>query len=723
MRFALYILPLFLSISTSFAAVLRGAVRDAQNQPLGWVNVMIDKTARGTSTDENGDFEFAGLAGGDYLLRFSLIGYASTEQPVRIAGSDTLTLTLNMTPAAIDLGEVNITTERNVSGVEGGAPVRREIVSGDDVAGSSTTGGLIAGLDGETGLKTRPCAMCGSCGVGMQGLDPSYTEINVDGLPVITGLSTLYGLDGLAAVDIRRVELVKGSGSAEYGSAAIAGAMNLISVSPTAERNLKFSAGGNQFGQHNVSAAGGGKIAAVPIRASFWYGREPARIDRDADGVTDTPQFQRTNFSLGIAPPLRRGTLALNGRIYTEHRFAGEVDWSEADRGSTRIYGRDINTQRQEVSARYSAIVQDTEVRLETALVNHEQVSWYGVTSFNARQRLALANLSLEREWSERHVTIAKLGYQHQDYRDNLHLNAATDRRWNVPALVAQHTWSPAAVWTFQAGSRVEYYDGDGVVLIPRGAIGWQPQPQTTIRLSAGAGYRPVTLFSLDKAVESGFENITLDDDLAPERSTSVSFGVNRVWAVRQATVAADANIFYTDFASKAVVAFGPEANEIIYTNARRADNRGIELQTRITTNSGWGFKLGGARSDTRYRDADGWHFADLQYRYTADATAQKKWKEAGFKAEITSLLYGPQHLPEGRSRSATPAYVLWDAQAAKSWGHFEISLAVKNIFDWTQSDNPYPRDPDTGRLLPDAVLMYGPLIGRTFHAGLTYIL
>lgn len=130
---------------------------------------------------------------------------------------------------------------------------------------------------------------------------------------------------------------------------------------------------------------------------------------------------------------------------------------------------------------------------------------------------------------------------------------------------------------------------------------------------------------------------------------------------------------------------------------------------------------MGGSRSQVRYHDGRIWRDAEMQYTYSADCALAKTWRVTGWKAEIAANVYGPQFLPEGRGREKSPPYVLWDTRIAKSWNRFELSLVARNLFDWTQSDNPYLRELDTGRLEPDAALAYGPLLGRVVYLGMAY--
>jgi len=718
-----FFLIVILWIAAADAAVIRGTVRDDHGHALPYVNVIVDGTQRGTTTVDDGSFHLTDIEPGQWTLRFTLLGFENQKLTADL-NQDTLALAVTMTESAIELGNVDITTDRIPTGIAPHEPIRTEIISGEDIQARSVGGTMMSALEGESSLKTRPCAMCGSHGIGMQGMDASYTEVSVDGMPVFSGLGTLYGLDGLAAADVSQVEMVKGSGSNEAGSAAMAGALNLVSVKATDSTSLRASASVNQYGQNNVSASATGLLLRLPMRFSISQQSQPTRIDNDKDGVTDTPKLHRTNLLWSTAlPNAAGGEITLSNRLYHERRFAGELAWSKGDRGSADVYGREVLTSRYEGGAGYLSRSAPTRFSLDAAWVIHEQDSWYGTTEFDAQQQIAAAKAAMDHSWSAAHTSTAQLAYTYQNYGDNLRLATVTDQRWSVPGIMVQHTWSPRERWTLQAGTRAEYYEEDGVVFVPRGSAQWKSDHGTTVRFSAGAGYRPVTIFSLDEAVMMGFEDITLDENLRAERSTSFNLNLHQAWTGRSVAGNVDVNAFYTHFDHKAIIAFGSHHNQTVYTNADRAYNRGVEVQARVSEGQGWSFKAGATRSEMRYRANGRWRYGELQHIYSGDARLGKIWRKAGIKSELSADVVGPQYLPEGRSRVKSPPYVLWDATAAKTWNHFEVTLAVKNIFDWTQSDNPYPRDPTTGRLMTDTALMYGPLIGRTVFCGVSYFL
>lgn len=712
---------LFAFIQFSFAASVTGKITDETGQPVPFATIQIEALSRGATADAQGGFTLDNIPPGDYTIQASMLGYDTGRKEISVTESGLESLSLRITSSPLELGEVKVETERTTSGVSDNKAVRTEVIQGEDLVEKSTTGNLMSALAGETGLKTRPCAMCGATGVGMQGMEASYTEVKVDGLSIYSGIGTLYGLDGISASDVSSVEIVKGAGSSLSGAAAIAGSMNLNTRTPTKSNAYEARMSSDQYGQSSLYLAGSGLSQKYPMRLSLNLGTEPTRIDEDGDHITDRPEYKRSNVQYLVDIPLQRSKLTLGARAYWENRFAGDVDWTTGDRGSTVLYGREIRTRRQELSATWQAPQGDiTQWSARGALVNHEQDSWYGVQQFNPTQRLGIAALTLKRFWTPLHSTTFEAGVHAEDYNDNLQLNEPTDLRQTIPAFVVEHNWHPTANLKVLLGTRTEYYKDDGVVPTPRLATAWDAGANTTLRFTAGTGYRPVNIFSLDAAAMAGFENMTLDEQLKPERSVALTAALSKRWTTLNYTARVDANLFLTDFSSKAIIKLG-DGNSVLYTNSSDAYARGFELQAQWLHQSGWKTKAGFSRSQNRYLLDGKWYDTNLQYSYTADGMVGRDWKRAGLSAEVVADVFGPQYLPAGRGRDKSPTYVLWNTALRKQWNYFSASFGVNNIFDWLQSDHPYYFDPVTGRISPDTALFYGPILGRTFTLSLGY--
>jgi outer membrane receptor for ferrienterochelin and colicins len=111
-------------------------------------------------------------------------------------------------------------------------PTRVEVISGEELDEKSNMkpGDIRMVLAESTGIQTQQTsATSGNSSIRIQGLDGKYTQIIRDGFPLYSGFSGGLGLLQVAPLDLKQVEVIKGSSSTLYGGGAIAGLVNLVS--------------------------------------------------------------------------------------------------------------------------------------------------------------------------------------------------------------------------------------------------------------------------------------------------------------------------------------------------------------------------------------------------------------------------------------------------------------------------------------------------------------
>lgn len=717
---SLLIFPLIV-LSESFGTVITGKVTDAKGNPLSGVNITVEDQKIGASSDLSGMYKIESVSPGNYILTAAYIGYASQSKSIEIV-KDNITVDFSLKAVSVELSDVIVETERIDSHIAIDKPVRTEVIIAEDLQQKSSDGGLLTALSGETGIDTKPCALCGSAGIGMQGLDPSYTEINVDGMSILSGVGALYGLDAIAVNSLSKVELTKGSGSIENGTGAMAGSVDLITANPDAGNNYKAKITGSNTLRHTLSLGMNTDKLLSPTSLTVDYASEPNKLDYNNDRLTDSPQFRRINLGITNMIGTKQENVKTRFRYYKENRFAGDVDWTEQDKGSASIYGRDIDTERGEFAisfennsftwGRYSA---------ESASVLHSQKSFYGATQFDARQILNRNKLSIVRNWNIRHSTLFQGFYSYENYNDNLNIDTKTDLIEHIPGVSVQHTYKPNVEWTAEGGAKMEYYSNYGFEPTFRGSALFRPSEKWRFRLSAGNGFRPVTIFSLDKAVHAGFDNVSVPDELKPERSWNVTSSVTFIEAGQTGSLQLDFNLFYTGFSNKVTLAYMHDTGHTVYSNAQDAYSRGAEIHARMNFPADLRFTAGGVLSQVRYKNETGWHNEEMQNQYTGRFALSKTWMKKKFTLNFAVSVFGPQFLPENRSRSQSPVYAIADLGFSKSFGSTDISLDVKNLTGWIQGDNPFPETPNGSGNIIDSAMIYGPMLGRIVTLGVSY--
>ena len=165
----------------------------------------------------------------------------------------------------------------------------------------------------------------------------------IDGMPIVSGLSTVYGLNGIPQALIDRIEVVKGPASTLYGSEAVAGLINVITKDPVAVPLVSADLMATSYGEVNADVGirlHSGRHRSLLGINYFKYGLP---VDKNLDGFTDVTLsdrlsvFNKWNFS-------RRNDriFYLAGRYLYEDRWGGEMQWNKTYRGGEEIYGESI---------------------------------------------------------------------------------------------------------------------------------------------------------------------------------------------------------------------------------------------------------------------------------------------------------------------------------------------------------------------------------------------
>ena len=213
-------------------ANIGGHVIDAENgEHMPGCVVKIQGTSMATVTDASGHYIFRDLKPGQYSLEVSSIGYVTQVRKAKVKIAETVELNFEVLPDAFLLDQVVVTSSKSETR-------RRESPSLVNVLNSATFQRLGAcsladGLDFQPGVRVEnDCQNCGFTQVRINGLDGHYSQILMNSRPVFSALTGVYGLEQIPANMIDRVEVMRGGGSALFGSSAVGGTINIITKDP-----------------------------------------------------------------------------------------------------------------------------------------------------------------------------------------------------------------------------------------------------------------------------------------------------------------------------------------------------------------------------------------------------------------------------------------------------------------------------------------------------------
>lgn len=424
-----------------------------------------------------------------------------STQAIVAAVSDTLVFRLKPTAEAID--EVTVTATRTNSRIED-LPIKVEVLGLEDMnEESAVVPGNVSSILGDISIihVQRTSAVNGNQAIRMQGLDPKYTQILRDGLPLYEGFSGNLGVLQIPPLDLRQIEILKGSVSTLYGGGAIGGMINIVSKSPTSEKP-EFTALINRSGlkESNGNAYYSQRYAGGKTGLTLFTGyTDQQAVDVTGDGFTDSPGIRQFNLHPRFFwNPSDRTRLNVGYAYTKEHREGGYLPAFDVS-GPTG-YRNVTDLQRHTV---------DFNASHNTSEAN--AVSFKGAVSTFNRQNTDYQKLSDGKQSSVyleandlvrfgRHQFIGGANLTVEAFRKNPRNGGPDSTRlvdytYQTIGAFMQDDYQLTEKIAVQAGLRVDRHNTFGSFLLPRLSVKLKPSDPWTVRLSVGTGYKTPNLF------------------------------------------------------------------------------------------------------------------------------------------------------------------------------------------------------------------------------------
>ena len=545
---------LLISVSIDAQHKLTGVVSSADG-PLELVNVVLDDTQL-TQTDSKGMFVFQDVANGHYHLEVSYIGYKNVSLHIDVPSNAGNTLVINMESDLLLFDEVVVTGTKTFKRQTTSAVIVNVVDSKtlDNVQACN----LSEGLKFQPGLRVETdCQTCNYTQLRMNGLAGGYSQILINGRPIFSPLTGLYGLEQIPVNMIDKIEVVRGGGSSLYGSSAIGGTVNVITKIPNTNsfginstyHNMNGIAGDYMLNANSTSVSKS-KKSGISL---FLNRREREAYDHNGDNFSEIPEIRNT--SVGASAfflPSENQKIEVSLSNINEYRYGGDmVDgaahlalqseerthnvWmSSAD---YQININDNNTNLITYAAwqntdrdHYTGIVPDEDD--EIAYANHLGAPPYGTSLTRTIQGGVQLNHKLNKFLGGSNVLTFGSEYLVDDTFDEIEAyNYQIDQVTKDFGTFAQSDWEVLPSLNLLSGIRFDKHNlVDGVVASPRLSLLYKYKDNTQLRASYGTGFRAPQAFDTDLHIAfagGGVSRVLLSEDLRQETSKSYSVSLN----------------------------------------------------------------------------------------------------------------------------------------------------------------------------------------------------
>lgn len=677
-------------------ATLKGVV-STKYESIPFSTIKIDTLK--LTTDINGAFSLT-IDSGSYTLTATAFGYRSETKKITLKQGKVTTINFQLSESINQLDEVVITgTMKPVSKSESSVPV--EIYT-PTYFKKNPTSTIFEALQNVNGVRPQlNCSVCNTGDIHINGLEGPYTMVLIDGMPIVSSLSTVYGLSGIPNSLIERIEIVKGPASSLYGSEAVGGLINIITKTPENAPIVSANAFSTSWLEHNLDL---GLKNNINDKASFLTGvnyyNYGHKVDNNNDGFTDvTLQNRISVFEKFTLKRNQNRQLSIAARYFTEDRWGGEMNWTPEFRGGDSLYGESIITNRWEIIGKYDLPVKE-KISAQFSLNSHDQNSAYGATYFLAKQKISFGQLVWDKR-VKKHDLLAGVALRYTYYDDNTPATAQLDSTNNpnktvLPGVFIQDEINFTDKQKLLLGMRYDYNSNHGSILTPRIGYKYAFNKKNIVRLNSGTGFRVVNLFTEDHAALTGARKIVIEEELNPEQSYNVNLNYEKkLFPSDDVFIGLDLSAWYTYFTNQIIPDYETNPNEIIYKNLNGyAQSRGISINADMIIGERLKIITGATAMDVSFIENKVKERPFLTENWTGVWAITYDFPKLNLLVDYTGNIYGSMRLPlagelDPRS-SMSPVWSIQNIQLSyqKKGSPLKVFGGVKNLLNWTPNKN-----------------------------------
>ena len=738
---------------------ISGTVR-SKNDPLPYANVILKGIKKGTLTDEKGIFKIENLPSGHYTIEVSFTGYKNTIQKLNLLNKNII-INLSLDEFS-SLDEVVITGTKTFKR-KVDSPVIVNILNSIALENVQACT-LSEGLKFQPGLRVETdCQTCNYTQLRINGLGGGYSQILINGRPIFSPLTGMYGLEQIPVNMIERIETIRGGGSTLYGSSAIGGVVNVITKTPkensfninSTYQNIKGYAD-DYILNGNGSLISNNKTTGASL---FFNHRNREHYDANGDNFSELPKLKNTAFGANFFfLPNKNQKLELNISNLYEYRYGGEMIDKPAhltqqseerthhvlmggldyqinfndDKSSLITYVAGQRTNRNH----YTGIFPENSDAINTHLNNLP----YGTSKTITLQGGVQLNHRFRNFIKGNNVITFGGEYLMDDVLDEINAYSyKIDQTTKNFATFLQSDWKITPALNLLSGIRADYHNlVDNIIFSPRVSILYKLKSNFQFRTTWSTGFRAPQAFDTDLHIAfagGGISRISLSENLKEERSNSFSASINYDRPTENFIYGFTFEGFYTALKNAFYLEPLGEDNFGERFEKRNGDTarvKGVTLEIRANYKKKIqieaGFNVQTSKYDTAVEVIEGlpttrsflrtpneYGFATLNFMH------KKK-----FSTSISYVYTGPMKLAHfaGAPEQNIDAFVT--SKSFSEFGFkssyifnlnkpstdFELFGGIKNIFDAYQSDF------DTGKNR-DSNYIYGPAAPRTIFIGL----
>lgn len=708
-------------------------IEEGIHSPITGASVQWINTTTGTNTNNDGKFELSTENISDKRLIVSMIGYM--KDTISVNTSKELTVVLR----SITTSEILVEEDKSSNTISKNV-VKTEVLSQNEFKKASCCD--LSGCFGSNSSVEVAVTDIVTNTKEMQilGLDGSYTQILIDGIPNMSGLTSKYGLNSIPGTLINKINISKGANSVLQGYESISGIINVELKDFNSSEKFLLNGYVNNMLEKHVNTNYAKSWDKWSTIFSGHTAQKPDRLDENGDGFMDVPLVTRYMGYNKWKFEDEDNEVMFDAAVQyvNEKRIGGQKGFNQDNEGSNTIYGQTVDVNSLKLYSKFGKVLENNDqVKGFVSYDVYDDLSYYGITRYNGKQKSLYANMFYETELFTNNMLKGGVSYRHELIDEDINFTHPTNKTYagtynkkeSVPGVFVENMFNGLKnSFTLISGVRLDLHNKYNTVVTPRVLAKYELTPETIFRVSFGTGFRTINLFNEYSNLFSSGRDIVIEEELNPEKV--VNFGVNLVQYFTMGDVHADLVVDYyrTNFINKIIPDYNSNSSTVTFENLHgSAVSDVFQVETNIRPFKNLDIKNSYKYNTVQYVQNGIAEDAPFIPKHKILSNISYSFDENKWGANVSMNWFGTQLLPDTKSNpieyqqtSESESFAVFNAQLNRNWESFEFYVGLENIFDFKQ-DNPIVSANNPFGQYFDTSFIWGPVKGREIYAGFRF--
>lgn len=736
MKFKLFItniLILCFGYSVHAQEILRGQVitsvqTESSASPIPGANVFwIDGTG-GTVTDQNGQFSLEIPKKLPSKLAVSFVGYQTDTTLVQSAQHH-LDIKLD---ESITLSEAEVVERQSSTYLSTMTTINTTHLNRDHLQKAACCN-LSESFETDASIDVvENDAVAGTKKILMLGLDGTYSQILFEGIPLIRGLSSTYGMTYIPGTWVESIQVSKGAGSVVNGFESMTGQINLEYWKPEHRESDAFL---NVYGNHLGRIEGNGFVRRQLndkwSSMLFAHGKTSlTKVTNHDNGFMDMPmdnEFQflnRWNFHSG------KHESQFGVRFLADDKIGGQLAFNpEISRFEQPYFGMRVRTRLIEGFGKKGFLFPETPWRsigMQASATYHEQDAYFGLRDYLATHTSGYFNgIYQTMIFTTDHTIRTGVSLRMDDYQQSF-TDSVFNRTEVVPGAYLEYAWSHDDKVAVVAGVRADHHNLFGLFVSPRLHTKYNFSPLSVLRFSGGRGFRSPVLFAENISPLASSRQVQILNSPQAEVSWNTGVSFLQKFSLGGMEGHFSADYFYTWFENQLVADMDYSARKLLFYNLDGPSySHSFQADFMLTPIERFNIKLAYKRYEVKTTYLKN-GLADRPFVPCDRALLNMEYSTMFdiWKFDFTANWFGQSRIPsteenpvEHQRSERSPSYFKLSAQITRTFKFGEIYVGGENLLNFTQSNPIIDPENPFGDLF-DAAMIWGPTHGAVLYVG-----